>query len=78
MLVCIRIHSDYFTFFIECDDPSLILDESRLAGKYPDNTTIVHMDENGNYKVVYGLKLDQISTGLQPIYRVLIVHAFQG
>jgi hypothetical protein len=21
------------------------------------------MDENGNYKVVYGLKLDQISTG---------------
>jgi hypothetical protein len=25
--------------------------------------SIVHMDENGNYKVVYGLKLDQIPKG---------------
>jgi hypothetical protein len=38
-------------------------DQSELAGKYPDNTTIVYMDKNGNYKVVYGLKLDQISKG---------------
>ncbi|VVH64982.1 hypothetical protein BSPLISOX_1104, partial [uncultured Gammaproteobacteria bacterium] len=45
------------------DNPALIRDELRLAGKYPDNTTIVHMDENGNYKVVYGLKLDQIPKG---------------
>jgi hypothetical protein len=41
----------------------LIRNELRLAEKYPDNTTIVHMDKNGNYKVVYGLKLDQIPKG---------------
>jgi hypothetical protein len=41
----------------------LIRNELRLAEKYPDNTTIVHIDENGNYKVVYGLKLDQIPKG---------------
>jgi hypothetical protein len=41
----------------------LIQNEIRLAEKYPDNTTIVHMDKNGNYKVVYGLKLDQIPKG---------------
>jgi hypothetical protein len=41
----------------------LIRTELRLAEKYPDNTTIVHIDENGNYKVVYGLKLDQIPKG---------------
>jgi hypothetical protein len=40
------------------DEPSLILDELRLAEKYPNNTTIIHMDENGNYKVVYGLKFN--------------------
>jgi hypothetical protein len=67
MLVCVRIHRDYFTFFIKCvsffkgvgaifsitieNNPALIRDELRLAGKYPDNTTIVHMDENGNYKI---------------------------
>ncbi|VVH59726.1 hypothetical protein BSPCLSOX_1185, partial [uncultured Gammaproteobacteria bacterium] len=45
------------------NNPALIRDELRLAGKYPDNTTIVHMDENGNYKVVYGLKLDRIPKG---------------
>jgi hypothetical protein len=39
------------------DDSDLIRNELRLAEKYPDNTTIVHMDKNGNYKVVYGLKL---------------------
>jgi hypothetical protein len=43
------------------DDPNSIQDESRLAAKYPNNTTIVHMDINGNYKVVYGLKLNEIS-----------------
>jgi vacuolar-type H+-ATPase subunit C/Vma6 len=31
------------------DDPSSIQDELHLAAKYPDNTTIVHMDKNGNY-----------------------------
>jgi hypothetical protein len=41
----------------------LIQNEIRLAEKYPNNTTIVHMDKNGNYKVVYGLKLDQIPKG---------------
>ncbi|VVM27857.1 hypothetical protein BSPWISOXPB_3150 [uncultured Gammaproteobacteria bacterium] len=45
------------------NDPELFQDQSELAGKYPDNTTIVYMDKNGNYKVVYGLKLDQISKG---------------
>jgi hypothetical protein len=35
------------------DDLDLIRNELRLAEKYPDNTTIVHMDKNGNYKVVY-------------------------
>ncbi|VVH65482.1 hypothetical protein BSPLISOX_1238, partial [uncultured Gammaproteobacteria bacterium] len=45
------------------NDPDLFQDQSELAGKYPDNTTIVYMDKNGNYKVVYGLKLDQISKG---------------
>jgi hypothetical protein len=45
------------------DDLELIQNEIRLAEKYPDNTTIVHMDKNGNYKVVYGLKLDQIPKG---------------
>jgi ABC-type histidine transport system ATPase subunit len=40
-----------------------IQDESRLAAKYPNNTTVVHMDKNGNYKVVYGLKLNKIPKG---------------
>jgi hypothetical protein len=30
------------------DDLGLIQNEIRLAEKYPDNTTIVHMDQNGN------------------------------
>jgi hypothetical protein len=42
------------------NDPVLIQSTSQLAEKYPDNTTIVHMDKNGNYKVVHGLKLDEI------------------
>ncbi|VVM19862.1 hypothetical protein BSPWISOXPB_8674 [uncultured Gammaproteobacteria bacterium] len=42
------------------DDPGTIQDESRLAAKYPNNTTVVHMDKNGNYKVVHGLKLNKI------------------
>jgi hypothetical protein len=33
------------------DDSDLIRNELRLAEKYPDNTTIVHMDKNGNYQV---------------------------
>jgi hypothetical protein len=45
------------------DDSDLIRNELRLAEKYPDNTTIVHMDKNGNYKVVYGLKLDKMPKG---------------
>ncbi|VVM27863.1 hypothetical protein BSPWISOXPB_3156 [uncultured Gammaproteobacteria bacterium] len=45
------------------DDPGTIQDESRLAAKYPNNTTVVHMDKNGNYKVVYGLKLNKIPKG---------------
>jgi hypothetical protein len=31
------------------NDPDLFQDQSELAGKYPDNTTIVYMDKNGNY-----------------------------
>jgi hypothetical protein len=42
------------------DDLGLIQNEIRLAEKYPDNTTIVHMDQNGNYKVVYGLKFSSL------------------
>ncbi|VVH63126.1 hypothetical protein BSPWISOX_2656, partial [uncultured Gammaproteobacteria bacterium] len=45
------------------NDPVLIQSTSQLAEKYPDNTTIVHMDKNGNYKVVHGLKLDEIPKG---------------
>jgi hypothetical protein len=30
------------------DDSDLIRNELRLAEKYPDNTTIVHMDKNRN------------------------------
>jgi hypothetical protein len=45
------------------DDPGTIQDESRLAAKYPNNTTVVHMDKNGNYKVVHGLKLNKIPKG---------------
>jgi hypothetical protein len=37
------------------NDPDLFQDQSELAGKYPDNTTIVYMDKNGNYKVVFHL-----------------------
>jgi hypothetical protein len=53
------------------NNPALIRDELRLAGKNPDNTTIVHMDENGNYKVVYGLKLDRIPKGDIPKRNVI-------
>ncbi|VVH55911.1 hypothetical protein BSPCLSOX_1186, partial [uncultured Gammaproteobacteria bacterium] len=45
------------------NDPDIIQSTSYLAEKYPDNTTIVRMDKNGNYKVVYGLKLNEIPKG---------------
>jgi hypothetical protein len=37
--------------------------EQRLAKKYPHNTTIVHMEKNGDYRVVFGATLDQIPKG---------------
>ncbi|WP_202753113.1 C80 family cysteine peptidase, partial [Bathymodiolus thermophilus thioautotrophic gill symbiont] len=43
-------------------DP-MLSDELLLAGKYPDNTTIIATDIQGNYKVIYGPKLDQIPKG---------------
>jgi 23S rRNA pseudoU1915 N3-methylase RlmH len=45
------------------NDPILLKNGERLVAKYPHNTTIVHMDEYGNYEVAYGLKLDEISKG---------------
>jgi hypothetical protein len=44
------------------NDPVLIQSTSQLAEKYPDNTTIVHMDKNGNYKVVHGNSGRSLST----------------
>ncbi|CAB9543519.1 hypothetical protein BROOK1789C_1001, partial [Bathymodiolus brooksi thiotrophic gill symbiont] len=47
------------------DDQSQILlkNEQHLASKYPHNTTIVHMEKDGNYQVVFGLELDEVPKG---------------
>jgi hypothetical protein len=49
---------------VENDQTQALLGvEQRLTGKYPHNTTIVHMNKDNNYEVVYGLKLDEIPKG---------------
>ncbi|CAB5500118.1 hypothetical protein THERMOT_1176, partial [Bathymodiolus thermophilus thioautotrophic gill symbiont] len=45
------------------NDGTLSKAEGRAAEKYPHNTTIVHMDKDSNYTVIYGPKLDKIPKG---------------
>ncbi|WP_139458664.1 C80 family cysteine peptidase, partial [Bathymodiolus thermophilus thioautotrophic gill symbiont] len=45
------------------NDVTLSQIEGREAKKYPHNATIVHMDKDSNYTVVYGPKLDKIPKG---------------
>jgi hypothetical protein len=48
---------------IDDEAHTLLTNEQYLAEKYPHNTTIVHMDKDGNYQVVFGDTLDQIPKG---------------
>jgi hypothetical protein len=49
---------------VENDQTQALLGvEQRLTGKYPHNTTIVHINKDNNYEVVYGLNLDEIPKG---------------